>query len=170
MTLNEGSSFVVSSTVSLLLFSGMQVYKAALASSQLLTIATGFLGALLYVFLLTAVANLEKTVFGFNFQSKLGEVSLAVTAVFLFVITKLSLKFDSRALLAGGVLPAGRHVRRRDRAPGLRHHLPPLLARDDLEPPQDKPGHIRRVPACPRPRPAQEEEISRGITSSSGGI
>ena len=99
MTLNEGSSFVVSSTVSLLLFSGMQVYKAALASSQLLTIATGFLGALLYVFLLTAVANLEKTVFGFNFQSKLGEVSLAVTAVFLFVITKISLKFDSRALL-----------------------------------------------------------------------
>ena len=91
MTLNEGSSFVVSSTVSLLLFSGMQVYKAALASSQLLTIATGFLGALLYVFLLTAVANLEKTVFGFNFQSKLGEVSLTVTAVFLFVIAKLSL-------------------------------------------------------------------------------
>ena len=75
MTLNEGSSFVVSSTLSLLLFSGMQVYKVALASSQLMTIATGFLGAILYVLLLTAVANLEKTVFGFNFQSKLGEVS-----------------------------------------------------------------------------------------------
>ena len=33
MALNEGSSFVVSSILSLLLFSGMQVYKAALASS-----------------------------------------------------------------------------------------------------------------------------------------
>ena len=75
MTLNEGSSFVVSSALSLLLFSGMQVYKVALASTQLLTIVTGFLGAILYVLLLTAVANLEKTVFGFNFQSKLGEVS-----------------------------------------------------------------------------------------------
>ena len=74
MTLNESSSFVVSSTLSLLLFSGMQVYKVALASTQLLTIVTGFLGAILYVLLLTAVANLEKTVFGFNFQSKLGEV------------------------------------------------------------------------------------------------
>ena len=38
-------------------------------------IVTGFLGAILYVLLLTAVANLEKTVFGFNFQSKLGEVN-----------------------------------------------------------------------------------------------
>ena len=75
MTLNESSSFVVSSALSLLLFSGMQVYKVALASTQLLTIVTGFLGAILYVLLLTAVANLEKTVFGFNFQSKLGEVN-----------------------------------------------------------------------------------------------
>merc|ERR1739844_786196 len=52
----------------------MQVYKVALASTQLLTIVTGFLGAILYVLLLTAVANLEKAVFGFNFQAKLGEV------------------------------------------------------------------------------------------------
>ena len=81
MTLNEGSSFVVSSALSLLLFSGMQVYKVALASTQLLTIVTGFLGAILYVLLLTAVANLEKTVFGFNFQSKLGEVSKAIKQV-----------------------------------------------------------------------------------------
>lgn len=76
MTLNESSSFVVSSTLSLLLFSGMQVYKVALASSQLMTITTGFMGSILYVLLLTAVANLEKTVFGFNFQSKLGEVQV----------------------------------------------------------------------------------------------
>ena len=75
MGLNEGSSFVVSSMVSLLLFSGMQVYKATLASSQMMTILAGFTGSLLYVFLLTAVANLEKSIFGFNFQAKLGEVS-----------------------------------------------------------------------------------------------
>merc|ERR1719347_2152972 len=74
MALNEGSSFVVSSIVSLLLFSGMQVGKTLLASSQMFTIVAGFLGSLLYIFLLTAVGNLEKTVFGFNFQTKLGEV------------------------------------------------------------------------------------------------
>merc|ERR1712123_68108 len=73
-TRREGGSFVVSSIVSLLLFSGMQVYKTALASSQLMTILAGFTGSLLFVFLLTAVGNLEKSVFGFNFQTKLGEV------------------------------------------------------------------------------------------------
>ena len=52
----------------------MQVYKNVLASTQPLTIAAGFTGSLLYVFLLTAVANLEKSVFGWNFQTKLGEV------------------------------------------------------------------------------------------------
>ena len=76
MALNEGSSFVVSSILSLLLFSGMQVYKNVLASSQLMTIITGFSGSLLYVFLLTAVANLEKSIFGWNFQTKLGEVKI----------------------------------------------------------------------------------------------
>ena len=76
MALNEGSSFVVSSILSLLLFSGMQVYKAALASSQMMTILAGFTGSLLFVFLLTALANLEKSIFGFNFQTKLGEVSV----------------------------------------------------------------------------------------------
>ena len=50
------------------------MYKNTLASSQLLTILAGFTGSLLYVFLLTAVGNLEKSVFGFNFQTKLGEV------------------------------------------------------------------------------------------------
>merc|ERR1711936_668543 len=78
MALNEGSSFVVSSILSLLLFSGMQVYKAALASSQMMTILAGFTGSLLYVFLLTAVANLEKSIFGFNFQAKLGEVIFCI--------------------------------------------------------------------------------------------
>merc|ERR1712034_302865 len=75
-----GGSFVVSSIISLLLFSGMQVYKTALASSQLMTILAGFTGSLLFVFLLTAVGNLEKSVFGFNFQTKLGEVIFCMIA------------------------------------------------------------------------------------------
>jgi len=54
------------------------VYKGILASSQLMTIATGFTGSLLFVFLITAVGNLEKTVFGNNFQTKLGEVVFCI--------------------------------------------------------------------------------------------
>ena len=162
MTLNEGSSFVVSSTLSLLLFSGMQVYKVALASSQLMTIATGFLGAILYVLLLTAVANLEKTVFGFNFQSKLGEVS-SQQQPFTHPPSIISRFSMTIYFLPGCVLPAGRHVRRRVCAPGLRHHLSALLAGDDLEPEQDQPGDIRGVPASPRPNSAQEEEVKRNL-------
>merc|ERR1712012_1123034 len=44
----------------------------------LMTIATGFTGSLLFVFLITAVGNLEKTVFGNNFQTKLGEVVFCI--------------------------------------------------------------------------------------------
>jgi len=78
MSLTEGGSFLVSSILSLLLFSGMQVYKTVLASTQLFTIVAGFSGSLLFVFLITAVGNLEKSVFGHNFQTKLGEVVLCM--------------------------------------------------------------------------------------------
>ena len=71
--LNESASFVVSSVLSVLTFSGMQMAKAILSSSPLFTIVGGFLGSILFVFLLTAVSNLEKTVFGDNFQTKLGK-------------------------------------------------------------------------------------------------
>merc|ERR1712128_41186 len=118
MALTEGGSFVVSSIVSLLLFSGMQVYKTALASSQLMTILAGFTGSLLFVFLLTAVGNLEKSVFGFNFQTKLGEV----------------------------VLHGHGHVRCRHGAQGLGHNLSAVLHCHDLVPQQDLPGHLR--PGC----------------------
>ena len=83
MALNESSSFVVSSIVSLLLFSGMQMFKTVLASTQMMTILAGFTGSILYVFLLTAVANLEKSIFGFNFQTKLGEVKWTAMKIHL---------------------------------------------------------------------------------------
>ena len=68
-----------------------------MASSQLLTIFAGFTGklaflkpkkinislvispgSLLFVFLLSAVGNLEKAMFGMNFQTKLGEVVFSI--------------------------------------------------------------------------------------------
>ena len=131
MALTEGGSFLVSSILSLLIFSAMQVvncnnvgrwkfcsgnifvaqvYKGFLASSQLMTIATGFTGSLLFVFLITAgaifslmsptstsiqpVGNLEKTVFGNNFQTKFGEVrSVYIDKHFNVLKFKLTLLF-----------------------------------------------------------------------------
>ena len=71
--LNESASFLVSTIGSILLFSGMQMGKATLTSTPAFTIIGGFAGSVLFVFLLTAVANLEKTLFGNNFQTKLGK-------------------------------------------------------------------------------------------------
>jgi len=54
------------------------VFKSFLSSTQPLTIVTGFLNSLLFVFLLTAVSNLEMMSFGPSFQTKLGEVILCL--------------------------------------------------------------------------------------------
>jgi hypothetical protein len=82
--LNESASFLVSTIVSILLFSGMQMGKALLTSTPTFTIVGGFIGSILFVFLLTAISNFEKTLFGNNFQTKLAEsvfcIVLAVSA------------------------------------------------------------------------------------------
>ena len=153
MALNESSSFVVSSIVSLLLFSGMQMFKTVLASTQMMTILAGFTGSILYVFLLTAVANLEKSIFGFNFQTKLGEVKWTAMKIHLDMMLQTT-------PCSGCVLPPGGDVGGRLGAPRVGHHLPAVLRGHDLVPPQDLPGHLRRRPGRTRPRTAQEEEVS----------
>ena len=157
MALNEGSSFVVSSIVSLLLFSGMQMFKTVLASTQMMTILAGFTGSILYVFLLTAVANLEKSIFGFNFQTKLGEVRWTITTK---IHLDMMLHVTNNCPCAGCVLPPGGDVRGGHGAPRVRHHLPAVLRGHDLVPPQDLPGHLRRRPGRPHPHTAQEEEVN----------
>nr|CAB3260088.1 keratinocyte-associated protein 2-like [Phallusia mammillata] len=71
MATNVKSSAVVSLILSLLVFSGMQLFKAQLASSEGLTILGGFLGSLLFLFLLTAINNMESVFFDDYFQAKL---------------------------------------------------------------------------------------------------
>lgn len=61
---------VVSLAVSLLLVAGMQVFKTALASNQLLTIVGGYLASLVFIFVLTAISNLQMNLFGKHFQTK----------------------------------------------------------------------------------------------------
>jgi hypothetical protein len=73
MALTESSSLPVASILALLTFSGMQMAKPMLASSQPMTILGGFLGSIFFVFSLTAIGNLEQVVFGKGFQTKLPE-------------------------------------------------------------------------------------------------
>jgi len=83
MPLNESASFLVSTVLSVLTFSTMQILKPAIASTPVMTVVGGVIGALLFLFLLTAVGNLEKCAFGSGFASKWVEVSacLAVAVV-----------------------------------------------------------------------------------------
>ncbi|XP_018401316.1 PREDICTED: protein KRTCAP2 homolog [Cyphomyrmex costatus] len=79
-TVSSGMSFMLSSILVVLLFSGMQMYKVWLSSSQLGTILGGLIGSLLFMCTLTAIGNLESTLFGKSFQQKLlPEVVFALT-------------------------------------------------------------------------------------------
>ncbi|XP_071566501.1 protein KRTCAP2 homolog [Temnothorax nylanderi] len=71
MAVSSGVSFALSSILMVLLFSGMQIYRVWLSSTQLGTILGGWIGSLLFICTLTAVGNLESTLFGKSFQQKL---------------------------------------------------------------------------------------------------
>jgi len=62
-------SAIVASILSVGLFAGMQLYRQQLASSGPLTIFGGALGAALFLFILTAVGNLELVMFGKGFHT-----------------------------------------------------------------------------------------------------
>ncbi|KAJ3640256.1 hypothetical protein Zmor_003565 [Zophobas morio] len=70
MTVTTGISFILASISSVLIFSGMQMYRPWLSSSQLHTLLGGYLGSIFFVLSLTAVGNLENVVFGKSFQVK----------------------------------------------------------------------------------------------------
>ncbi|XP_038208420.1 protein KRTCAP2 homolog isoform X2 [Zerene cesonia] len=78
MAVNSATSFVLSSILTLLIFSGMQMYKPILVKSPITIIFGGYLGSLMFMFFVTAVGNLEATLFGKNFQLKLPEIILSM--------------------------------------------------------------------------------------------
>jgi len=68
MVLSNGMSALVATVLAGGVFSGMQLNRHVLASSGPLTILGGGLGALLFLFILTAVGNFELMVFGRGYQ------------------------------------------------------------------------------------------------------
>lgn len=83
MAVTSGVSFALSAIITVLLFSGMQMYRSWLSSTQLHTVLGGYLGSLVFIFLLTALGNLETIMFGKSFQMKL------FPEVFISLITSL---------------------------------------------------------------------------------
>ncbi|XP_026758808.1 protein KRTCAP2 homolog [Galleria mellonella] len=78
MAVNSATSFILSSILALLIFSGMQMYKPLIVKSPLTIIFGGYLGSVMFMFFVTAVGNLEATLFGKNFQLKLPEIILSM--------------------------------------------------------------------------------------------
>ncbi|GAB1610217.1 keratinocyte-associated protein 2-like, partial [Argonauta hians] len=70
MPVSVGSSCFLSSTLTVLLFAGMQMFRNQLGSTEYLTILGGFLGSWIFILLLTACNNFEVLMFGKNFQSQ----------------------------------------------------------------------------------------------------
>ncbi|XP_019881761.1 protein KRTCAP2 homolog [Aethina tumida] len=79
MAVTTGTSLALASISAILVFSGMQMYKPWLVSSQIHTLLGGYLGSLFFVLSLTAIGNLETCWFGKSFQLKLfPEVSVSL--------------------------------------------------------------------------------------------
>lgn len=71
LALGTGSSLIIASISALFMFSGMQMYLPWFITTHIRTILGGYLGSLLFVFILTAIGNLETIIFGKSFQIKL---------------------------------------------------------------------------------------------------
>jgi len=57
VAVSSGMSFLLSTTLAVLLFAGMQLYKVHLASHEWTTIVGGFLGSLLFLLILTVSSD-----------------------------------------------------------------------------------------------------------------
>ncbi|KAG7310997.1 hypothetical protein JYU34_003850 [Plutella xylostella] len=78
MAVNSATSFAISSILTLLIFSGMQMYKPLLVKSPVTIIFGGYLGSVMFMFFVTAIGNLEATLFGKSFQLKLPEILISM--------------------------------------------------------------------------------------------
>jgi hypothetical protein len=71
MAASSFTSFLIATLLAVVTFATMQVYKVPLGSSQVMTIAGGFLGSVFFLFILTALGNLERVWLGKDYKTSL---------------------------------------------------------------------------------------------------
>ncbi|XP_072031541.1 dolichyl-diphosphooligosaccharide--protein glycosyltransferase subunit KCP2-like [Amphiura filiformis] len=81
MAVSSTISLLLSATLAVVTFAGMQMFHTQLASTEWMTILGGFIGSLLFIFILTAMGNFLAVIFGKSYQMKiLPEVGLCLGA------------------------------------------------------------------------------------------
>lgn len=76
---------MLSTTLTVVCFAGMQMFRSQLGSTEYMTIVGGFVGSIVFILLLTAVSNFENLMFGSGFQSKLFPEVIGCLIVAMFM-------------------------------------------------------------------------------------
>ncbi|XP_043566188.1 keratinocyte-associated protein 2 [Chiloscyllium punctatum] len=69
MSKRTAVSFVLSSLLSILIYSALGIYKENLVNDKGMILCSGFVTSYLFIFSLTAVNNLENMMFGMGFEA-----------------------------------------------------------------------------------------------------
>ncbi|KRX15878.1 DNA repair protein complementing XP-A cells -like protein [Trichinella nelsoni] len=88
MKMHNSMSAILSITLSAAVYIVMQCLAAAFGISKMTTILCGFAGANIFVFILTAISNVEMHLYGKNYQARFfPEVFIAMTAAAIASLT-----------------------------------------------------------------------------------